>query len=79
MKNIALILSYDGTNYNGWQVQKNGPSIQESTETAVCRLLGQKVHVSRRGAHGLGRARAALCRELQGGLHHPDGPPGPMR
>ena len=28
MKNIALILSYDGTNYNGWQVQKNGPSIQ---------------------------------------------------
>ena len=43
--NIAVILSYDGTAYNGWQVQKNGPSIQESMETAVERLLGQKVHV----------------------------------
>ena len=33
--NIAVILSYDGTAYNGWQIQKNGPSIQESMETAV--------------------------------------------
>lgn len=55
MKNIALILSYDGTNYNGWQVQKNGPSIQESMETAVCRLLGQKVHVS-----GVGRTDSGV-------------------
>ena len=46
MKNIALVLSYDGTNYNGWQIQKNGPSIQESMETALFRLLGEKVHVS---------------------------------
>ena len=42
--NIAVILSYDGTAYNGWQIQKNGPSIQESMETAVFRVLGQKVH-----------------------------------
>ena len=55
MKNIALILSYDGTNYNGWQVQKNGPSIQESMETAVFRLLGQKVHVS-----GVGRTDSGV-------------------
>ena len=32
MKNIAVVLSYDGTHYNGWQIQKNGPSIQESME-----------------------------------------------
>ena len=55
MKNIALILSYDGTNYNGWQVQKNGPSIQESMETALFRLLGQKVHVS-----GVGRTDSGV-------------------
>ena len=53
--NIALILSYDGTNYNGWQVQKNGPSIQESMETAVFRLLGQKAHVS-----GVGRTDSGV-------------------
>ena len=55
MKNIALILSYDGTNYNGWQIQKNGPSIQESMETAVFRLLGQNVHVS-----GVGRTDSGV-------------------
>ena len=55
MKNIALVLSYDGTNYNGWQVQKNGPSIQESMENAVLRLLGQKVHVS-----GVGRTDSGV-------------------
>ncbi|MDO4269437.1 MAG: tRNA pseudouridine(38-40) synthase TruA [Eubacteriales bacterium] len=53
--NIALILSYDGTNYHGWQVQKNGASIQETLETAVLRLLGQKTHVS-----GVGRTDAGV-------------------
>ena len=28
-RNIRLTLAYDGTNYVGWQVQKNGLSIQE--------------------------------------------------
>ena len=55
MKNIALVLSYDGTNYNGWQIQKNGPSIQESMETAIFRLLGQKTHVS-----GVGRTDSGV-------------------
>ena len=53
--NIAVVLSYDGTAYNGWQIQKNGPSIQESMETAVFRLLGQKVHVS-----GVGRTDSGV-------------------
>ena len=55
MKNIAVVLSYDGTNFNGWQIQKNGPSIQESMETAVFRLLGQKAHVS-----GVGRTDSGV-------------------
>lgn len=53
--NIAVVLSYDGTAYNGWQVQKNGPSIQESMETAIQRLLGQKTHVS-----GVGRTDSGV-------------------
>ena len=55
MKNIALVLSYDGTNYNGWQIQKNGPSIQESMEDAIFHLLKQKVHVS-----GVGRTDSGV-------------------
>ena len=59
MKNIALVLSYDGTNFNGWQIQKNGPSIQESMEDAIFHLLKQKVHVS-----GVGRTDSGVhaCR-----------------
>lgn len=53
--NIALVLSYDGTNYHGWQVQKNGASIQETLETAIHRLLGVQTHVS-----GVGRTDAGV-------------------
>ena len=55
MKNIAVVLSYDGTNFNGWQIQKNGPSIQESMEDAIFHLLKQKVHVS-----GVGRTDSGV-------------------
>lgn len=35
MKNYALILEYDGTNYCGFQRQKNGVAIQEVLENAI--------------------------------------------
>ncbi len=53
--NIALILSYDGGNYHGWQIQKNGSSIQETLTDAVYRLLRQRVSVS-----GVGRTDAGV-------------------
>lgn len=53
--NIALHLSYDGTHYHGWQVQKNGISIQETVETALAQLLGQSVRLS-----GVGRTDAGV-------------------
>lgn len=53
--NIALVLSYDGTNFHGWQIQKNGISIQQSMEDAIFQLLGQKVYVS-----GVGRTDAGV-------------------
>lgn len=53
--NIALILSYNGTNYHGWQIQKNGGSIQETLTSAVSRLLKQSVSLS-----GVGRTDAGV-------------------
>lgn len=53
--NIALILSYNGTNYHGWQIQKNGISIQEALTGAITRLLKQPVNLS-----GAGRTDAGV-------------------
>ena len=44
LKNILLIIEYDGTNYSGWQSQKNACAIQDVTEAALSVLHGgQKV------------------------------------
>jgi tRNA pseudouridine38-40 synthase len=45
MRNIRLLLEYDGTAYHGWQRQKNALTIQEVVETALARLTGEPVKV----------------------------------
>ena len=32
---IAFIVEYDGTDYAGWQVQKNAVTVQEKIEEAL--------------------------------------------
>lgn len=49
MRNIKLIIEYDGTNYCGWQTQENGPSIQESIEKALFKLTGEETNVNGSG------------------------------
>ena len=34
MKRVKLIVAYDGTNYCGWQVQKNAVSVQQVFQEA---------------------------------------------
>ena len=55
MKNIALILSYDGTNYHGWQTQKNGITIQQALTEAINQILKCDTYVS-----GVGRTDAGV-------------------
>jgi tRNA pseudouridine38-40 synthase len=43
MRNIKLVLEYDGTNYVGWQIQPNGPSIQEHLQKALHQILQEDV------------------------------------
>lgn len=40
MRNIKLIIEYDGANYVGWQRQANGLSIQQALEESLARILG---------------------------------------
>lgn len=53
--NIALVLSYQGTSYHGWQIQKNGASVQGVVTNALERLLSTKIYVS-----GVGRTDAGV-------------------
>jgi tRNA pseudouridine38-40 synthase len=43
MRNLKLILSYDGSDFAGWQVQPEVPTIQGTLAIAIGRVTGEKV------------------------------------
>ena len=45
MKNIAVKIMYDGSHYHGWQIQKNGITVQERLEEVLSELSGEKISV----------------------------------
>lgn len=45
MRNIKLILEYDGTKYFGWQRQKDNITIQETLEEAISLLTNENIEV----------------------------------
>lgn len=45
MKRIRLTVAYDGTDYCGWQVQKNGITVEEVLNRALSRLTGEDITV----------------------------------
>jgi tRNA pseudouridine38-40 synthase len=45
----GLKIAYDGTDYAGWQRQKNAVSVQEKLEEAVYLALGERVNITASG------------------------------
>jgi tRNA pseudouridine38-40 synthase len=45
MRNIRLVIEYDGTAYCGWQRQENGLSIQQLLEESIGRMTGEAIRV----------------------------------
>ena len=45
MRNFRMILEYDGTDYCGWQRQKNGVSVQQVLEEIIGLIANEKVTV----------------------------------
>ena len=43
MRNLKLVIAYDGTDFCGWQVQPGKPSVQGTLASAIGRLTGEKV------------------------------------
>ena len=50
-----ITLSFDGARYHGWQIQPNGPSIQEKLQWALSTLLREDIQVT-----GAGRTDAGV-------------------
>ncbi len=45
MTRYFIELSYKGTHYNGWQIQPNAPSIQQTIEEALSKLLRHNTNI----------------------------------
>ncbi len=43
MRNLKVVLTYDGTDFCGWQVQPDSPSIQGILSSAIGRVTGENV------------------------------------
>lgn len=58
-KRVRLIVAYDGTNYHGWQFQKNGITIESELNRCLTELLQEPIEVigasrTDAGVHALG-------------------------
>lgn len=59
-RTIRLDLSYDGTDFSGWQRQRNARSVQEEVEKALASMHGHAVSLT-----GAGRTDAGVHAERQ--------------
>ena len=68
--NYQIIIEYDGTNYNGWQYQKNGSSIQNEIEKALRKVLKKKIRIigsgrTDTGVHAIGQSANFFCDKIE--------------
>ena len=60
MKYIKLIIEYDGTNYQGWQTQKSGVTIQDMISKTISGITDEQIKLTSSsrtdaGVHALGQ------------------------
>jgi tRNA pseudouridine38-40 synthase len=60
MRNMAMLASYDGTGYHGFQTQPDGNTVQDKLEAALYQLSGERVKIT-----GSGRTDAGVHARAQ--------------
>lgn len=55
MRYFKLTIAYDGTDFHGWQMQANKPTVQGEIVSVLCRLTQENIHL-----HGAGRTDAGV-------------------
>lgn len=63
MKYVKLIIEYDGTNYQGWQTQRSGQTIQDILSKTISAITDEQIKLSSAsrtdaGVHALGQVAA---------------------
>lgn len=82
MRNYKVVVSYDGTKYNGWQKQRNTKNtIQEKFENVILKMCGEPTEIfasgrTDRGVHAEGQtanfkcSTDLNCQEIKDYLNH---------
>jgi len=55
MRTIKLTIAFDGTNYHGWQIQKEKPTVQQVLRDTISMVLNRPIIL-----HGSGRTDAGV-------------------
>ncbi len=71
MRNIRLTLSYDGTDFNGWQTQPGFRTVQETLESAIAEIAGERIRVNASGRTDTGVHAVGQVVNFYTNTHHP--------
>lgn len=74
MRNLKLVIEFDGTKYAGWQFQPRHQTVQGEIESAFGKILQKKVTV-----YGCGRTDAGVSARAYAANVHTDSPLTPDR
>ncbi len=81
MRNLLLTICYDGSQYHGWQIQKNAVSVQQVFQESLFRVIGESPDIkgcsrtdsfvhARRYCVSLKTEHSIPCERLVGALNH---------
>ena len=71
MRQIKLLVEYDGTDYVGWQVQPNGVSVQQVLEEVLARIAAHPVRLRSSGRTDAGVHALGMVACFSTGVKHP--------
>jgi tRNA pseudouridine38-40 synthase len=72
MRNLKLIISYDGTDFSGWQTQPGYRTVQETLEKAISDLTGEpRIRLNASGRTDAGVHAVGQVANFYTTSHHP--------